>query len=333
MKTRFVPLLLALGIGNGSGAEPFTNVIDGFATNIIAEFVVGNTAPYNFLLITNAGAMTNLDRVFIGNAVESHHNSAVVSEIGSVWHLNDTAYLGVHSASNILSVLGGATTRAERVLAVGLNAPASNNLLRVAGIDTRLTGGTLHFGTYGVGNQFVVEDSGNAEFGTLIFNTEGRTNGGRQTAIVRGVGTQLSITNLLQIGNSPSNTLRLSEGARLVTRNSFIGRNASDGNEVVVSGAGTRWLNVADMVIGRGFNSNQTVTIRDLGEVQTLGLVVGEASSSEHTVLVIFGGKLTTSQLRLGEGMNAARNRLEVHGAWQRTVDQRGVHRRQFRKR
>jgi len=131
--------------------------------------------------------------------------------------------------------------RAPGLLAIGTYETASNNVLRVAGAATRFNGDTLHFGTYGAGNQFLVEDFAIAQLGRLVFNTEGTTNGGRQVAIVRGLATQLLITNLLYIGNSPENVFVLSNGASVYSRTMTLGTGSrSHFNRAELSGPGTR---------------------------------------------------------------------------------------------
>ena len=275
MNKRLLWLGLAWSVVHQLSAESFTtNVVDGFSTNITTEFVLGDTGPHNFLLITNGGRMTNLARSFIGNTVEAHNNMAVVSGAGSVWHLDDTAYLGVNSPSNTLSLLEGGSIRAQRPLALGLYETASNNVLRVAGITTRFDGTRLHFGTYGPGNQLLVEDSAIVHLGDLIFNSEGTTNGGRQVALVRGPATQLLITNLLQIGNSPENVFVLSNTASVFSRTMTLGSGRwSHFNRAELSGPGARW-NAGDVVVGTAFSSSNTISVTDYADFRATRFVL-----------------------------------------------------------
>jgi T5SS/PEP-CTERM-associated repeat protein len=113
-------VVIACGFAHSLCAESFTtNIIDGFATNITSEFILGDTGPYNFLLITNAGRMTNHSRSFIGNTVEAHNNVAIIAGTGSVWHASEAAYLGLRSPSNTLAILDGAGVRALQAVALG----------------------------------------------------------------------------------------------------------------------------------------------------------------------------------------------------------------------
>src|SRR5687768_9411402 len=114
MNKRLLSLLLAWTVVHPLFADSFTtNIVDGFATNITTEFILGDTGPYNFLLITNAGRMTNHERVFIGNTVDAFNNTAIVTGTGSGWHLDDQGYLGVRSPSNRMAILDGARFRAR----------------------------------------------------------------------------------------------------------------------------------------------------------------------------------------------------------------------------
>ncbi len=314
MNKRLLWLGLAWSVAHQLCAESFTtNVIDGVSTNITTEFVFGDTGPYNFLLITNGGAMTNLAPSFIGNTVGAHNNSAVVSGLGSVWHLDDIACLGLRSPSNTLSVLDGAYVRALRPLAIGTYETASNNVLRIAGAATRFNGSTVHFGTYGAGNQFLVEDSAVVQLGGLFFNTEGTTNGGRQLVIVRGLATQLLITNLLQIGNSPGNVFILSNTASVFSRTMTLGVGwRSHFNRAELSGPGARW-NGGDVVVGTGLSSSNTVSVIEYADFRASRFILGQ-STVGNEVFIDAGGRLSPGQLIMGERQDASHNRLEIVG-------------------
>jgi T5SS/PEP-CTERM-associated repeat protein len=333
MKKRLLWLGLVCSIGHQLLAESFTtNIVDGVSTNLTSDFILGDTGPHNFLLITNGGAMTNQARVFIGNTVEAHNNSAVVSGVGSVWHLDETAYVGLRSPSNTLSVLGGANVRAQVALALGLYETASNNVLHVAGIQTSLSGDTLHFGTYGAGNQFVVEDSAIVRLGDLIFNTEGTTNGGRQVAIVRGWATQLWITNLLRIGNSPENVFILSNTASVVSRTMTLGTGSrSHFNRAELSGPGARWSG-GDVVVGTGLSSSNTASITEYADFRASRFILGQ-STVGNEIFIDAGGRLSPGQLIIGERQDASHNRLEIVGSGSTlsnitlfTIGQSGTH-------
>jgi len=296
-------------------AESFTtNVVDGISTNITTEFVLGDTGPDNFLLITNGGAMTNLDFIFIGNTVEAHHNRALITGLGSVWHMNEASYVGLRSASNVLSVVGGANVHAPRVLTLGSSETASNNLLHVAGIDTRLNGAVLHFGTYGAGNQFLVEDAASVRLGGLIFNTEGTTNGGRQVATVRGAATQLWITNLLQIGNSPGNLFVVSNTASVINRTMTLGTGLrSHFNRVELSGAGTRWT-ANEVVMGTASSSNNMLSVTEHADFRSGRFILGQGTVG-NDVWIDAGGRFGAGQLIIGERPEASHNHLESIGS------------------
>lgn len=310
MKTRFVPLLLALGIGNGSGAEPFTNVIDGFATNITAEFVVGNTAPYNFLLITNGGAMTNLGRVLIGNAEQAHNNTAIATGTGSFWDTRDQSYLGLRSASNTLAVLEGARVFTG-TFEIGSHASASNNYVRVAGVGSRLRGSILQFGNLGVRNRLLVEDGAALEFGEWIFNAQGGFEHG-QVATARGAGTLCALSGSLRI-NGSHNMLELLDGVETHSFSSTIGTTSSTGNQVVIAGRGTYWRNHFGFMIGGLSAASNVVVVGSGAECRFGGLTLGQAGT-DNLCTVETGGLLGVPQAMVGEQSSARRNGLLVVG-------------------
>ena len=314
MNKRLLSLLLAWGVTHQLFAQSFTtNIVDGFPTNVTGDFVLGDTGPYNFLLITNAGAITNFARSFIGNTVEAHNNMAIVAGTGSVWHLAEAAYVGLRSPSNTLAILDGANVRALRLLAMGTYETASNNFLHISGAGTELGAEWLHFGTYGPGNQLLIENSANVQIGGVIFNTEGNSAGGRQAAIVRGAGTRLSVTNILQMGASPANMLSVLDSAALVSGNATIGTGRSTNNLVVVSGPGSEWWTVSDLVIGSGLSASNSVAITQSAKSQSPRLFVGQAGT-DNSYSIESGGLLNAAQTLVGEQASATRNRLLVTG-------------------
>jgi T5SS/PEP-CTERM-associated repeat protein len=295
-------------------AESFTtNVIDGVATNIPGLFILGDTGPHNFLMVTNAGLLTT-ERTTVGNANEAHSNAAIVTGAGSRWYHTNALWFGLHSASNRLLVLEGGDVTAESAIGVGSSATAVGNLVHIHGAASSVTSAFFYLGTYGAQNQLLIEDGGLARVGSLIFNSEGNPNGGQQLAVVRGIGAQLVTTNLLQIGNSPSNTLSVREGGRLVGRNTTIGQGAtSRGNRVEVSGMGTFWFNSVDVTMGAFGSSNNTVAVVDGAEARATRVFLGQ-STSENAFEVASGAWVNAGQITVGDQGAAGNNRLRVIG-------------------
>ena len=295
-------------------AESYTtNVIDGVATNIPGLFILGDSGPYNVLIVTNAGLLTT-ERTTVGNTNEAHSNTAIVTGIGSLWRHSDALWLGLHSASNRLLVLNGGDISTESVIGIGTYATAIGNLLHISGAGSAVTGASLYLGTYGAQNEFLMEAGSFAQLGTVILNSEGNAAGGQQSLRLRGSNTWLAVTNFLQIGNSPSNTVYVGEGARLTSRSTTIGQGAaSRGNRVEISGTGTLWLNSFDTTIGASGSSNNAVTVADAAEARPLRVFLGQ-STSENVFNVAAGGSLDAGQVTVGDQMRAWRNYLRVTG-------------------
>src|SRR5436190_17998662 len=97
MRKAFLKLLVLCGLAFfnwDSHAESFTtNIIDGFGTNLAGYFRVGQSGPFNFLSITNGGALTNTFGV-LGEETNAHNNLAIVTGAGSFWRNSDFLYVG-----------------------------------------------------------------------------------------------------------------------------------------------------------------------------------------------------------------------------------------------
>src|SRR5436190_13095138 len=66
-------------------AEDHTIIIfDGVTNDLAGAFTLGDTGPFNYLLVTNAAALTDTTGT-VGNTVDAQANRAIVTGAKSVW--------------------------------------------------------------------------------------------------------------------------------------------------------------------------------------------------------------------------------------------------------
>jgi len=83
----------ALAQGNGF-------IIDGVSTNAGASFYLGDTNPFNFLLITNGGTLMDQTGI-IGNTESATNNVAIISGVGSHWNSDSTLFVGLSGSQKM----------------------------------------------------------------------------------------------------------------------------------------------------------------------------------------------------------------------------------------
>jgi hypothetical protein len=156
-------------------AESFaTNIVDGIETNAGPQLTVGATGPFNFLLVTNSGKLTNGITV-VGDAAGADNNSAVVTGSNSVWNTGGSFLLGNTGALNRVSVLNGARLRA---VAITVGATSSSNQLNVRDAivtDGYPEGGNMTIGAESGANFNVVTLDGPGARGTNDRSPPART--------------------------------------------------------------------------------------------------------------------------------------------------------------
>ena len=240
MKTK--SLLIALTVislaASRANAETATNTINGFTTNVSGSYYVGNTGPFNGLIITNAGALSGSSISYIGNAAGSSNNTALVTGTGSTW-TNSNLVIGYSGAANQLNIQNGGLAYTLMGY-VGYNASSTGNTLLVTGPNSRYNNNSdLQFGVSGGGNQLTISGGG-------LVNVNGTGyvgyNGGssNNAVLVTGNNSVWSnaslIVGLASVGNSLTLT---NSGAVSVSANTVIGSYASAVNNSLNLNGGT----------------------------------------------------------------------------------------------
>jgi len=294
VKTIFCHLALAANLTLLAFAESnTTNILDGVTTNAAGSYTLGDTGPLNFLLITNAGALTNTTGT-VGNTADAHGNLAIITGVGSVWASAPSLTIGVRGASNQVSVLDGAKLASSVAIGIGTYDTSVGNRLLVSGADSSLSADRLFLGTYSSHNELIAEQGARVELNQLTINSE-QSSIGRNRAIFRNAGTIVSNASLF-IGGSPSNLVTIGDGAHF--RGNSINLGASfrgNANQLDLSGAGTIVTLRNGLTAGQS-GSNNLATLRDSATLLAERIDIG-AQSSGNQLLLSSGSRVVNTRI------------------------------------
>src|SRR5207247_7688860 len=111
-----------------------TNKIDGTSVEVGGPYTLGDSGPFNFLIITNGGALTNTIGT-IGHAESASNNVALVVGTNSLWKNNGDLIIGYSGSGNSLHLdAGGRVLSASGLL--GLEPTSSGNEVLIDGTDS-----------------------------------------------------------------------------------------------------------------------------------------------------------------------------------------------------
>lgn len=280
------------------------------------NFVLGYDGPANRVTITNGGQILCHSDGFVGGFGDSgSDNIAVVTGSGSVWNNDGDIYVGYFSDANQLILTnGGRMTNQFGYLGTF---GSSNNKVLVSGTNSvwSVVGGYLTVGGQDSdNNQLIVTNGGLVNcLGAYLGNND--TSESNQV-VVAGSGSRWNNRDDFYAGFYGSfNRLTIQNGGQVTNMNGYLGYNLSaTNNSVLVSGAGTRWQNKADLYVGVDGNSNQ-LTIIDSGQVTSAnGYVGGSPSlgSSGNAALVNGSGTQWSNSLALEIGFSGQGNELVI---------------------
>ena len=107
VKIRWAIILMTPLLLSPAWAETgITNTINGVNTNAGATFTIGNTGPFNALIITNAGSVSNGVGI-IGSTAAGSNNSVLVTDPGSAWTNIGSLTIGASASANQLIITNG----------------------------------------------------------------------------------------------------------------------------------------------------------------------------------------------------------------------------------
>ncbi len=151
-------LILGLAASRAAAESYTTNIVDG-VTNSFYSYYVGDTGPFNVLIVTNAGRLALGTAFVVGSNAGASNNSALVTGSGSSVLCN-TLTVGRYGAGNQLTISAGGRVDSDLGY-LGSYASASNNAVTVSDAGSLWSIATnLYVGYAGAGNNLTLTNSG-----------------------------------------------------------------------------------------------------------------------------------------------------------------------------
>lgn len=289
-----------------------TNVLDGVSTNVGGPFILGDSTPLNFLLVTNGASLTNTVGI-VGNALAANANLAVVTGTNSVWHHRSDFFLGATGSWNQVVIVDGGRMKVERQAFLGYL--GSSNQVEIS--DGGLFETTL--ATIGLSNSATLNAAQFRDAGTIWANAGSLTVGDAGPANLLHVYAGAALrSGDLSIGNrSSDNQVVVNDGSVLNSGSLWIGNAAgADGNVLHVEGPGGIWTNASRVTVGDGGSGNQLIVaaggvFRPSAPGASIGFTVGSAAGSHENEVAILGdGAALLGSWALRVGYQGWGNRL-----------------------
>ncbi len=306
--------------GSGTGALDIRRGTNVFNAGLIETdrllLTNGTQSVFTFnggTLITHGGAVNNAQRFVVGAGgttsaiLDLRSNAPLVLSNGFTLGGNTAA------AGNQLLITNGGTLSVTGTSYIGTNSTTSNNLAVVSGPGSIwTTSGDLQIRSFERGNQLVISNGG------TVVSANSYLVSAFNAALVTGVGSLWTSTNLGVGGNGNGNQLVVSNGGMVDTINGTIGGTLSGENVAVVTGAGSLWTNTSELTVGDYGSWRNQLVVSNGGTVRTGRGYVGRdnfspALDSRENVAVVTGaGSIWENRLELFVGLQGSGNQLLV---------------------
>lgn len=322
-------------IGNGAGSAGVVTVSGSGASLSVDTAVRVGVAGSGTLNITNGGTVTSLS-AFLGSEAGSN-GTVVLRDEGSRWEASSfavgwggTGFLRIEAGADLVTssqasvgrngagtavVTGPGSTWSMHGLTVG--GFAAGTLTVSDGGSITSTGQAIIGGgnqqssvtVTGAGSQWDaniiflgVENSGMLTVTEWASVTAADTFVGTSTsgtALVTGPGSSLTST-ILSVGYGATGTLRVENGGTLTTGSTIIGGWAGVSGFATVTGRGSSWRHLGNLLIGDP--GNGSLTVENGGSLESLTATIGNAAGSTGTVTVTGDGTTwaNSGSLRVG---------------------------------
>ncbi len=324
LRSSWPALALAIMLGTSGArleirAETMTtNVIDGVAQDAGGTFVLGDTGPLNFLLITNGGSLLCTTGI-VGRALSASQNSALITGSNSAWLNTGTFVVGATGPLNQVYVGDGARLRADQLGILGQEPWSYGNLLTVSDPGTVLDVPALTIGLGGVDNRLVVQNGarvGRGISGDVTIHIGDRVGSTSNEIDVSGAGTTW-FTDGIRVGREGSfNRMILRDGARLTNGFLMIGREISSmANLARIDGRGTVW-SVRQGSTWVGFNgSSNLLVVAGGARFETANLTLAASNAATLNAARVDGpGTICRATGTLGIGDVGSHNFFDIAG-------------------
>jgi T5SS/PEP-CTERM-associated repeat protein len=293
-----------------AAAEGYTtNIIDGVTTNAAGAFTLGDTGPFNFLLITNGGRLTNTTGT-IGNGSDAHDNMAVVVGADSIWESSSTLRVGAQGSSNSLFVLDGAKARSGYGLVGETLSSDGNSVLLVGPGSAWQASSGPNIGGAGSGTV----SKSRRRLATGLRGGVGLKTTGSQLRLGDGSGSAWTNSGRFHVGGQGSfNEMFVNDGGLLNAAFSpvAIGDNRSArSNSVLVAGLGSRWK-ARELLVGYEGTFNQ-LTASGGARIESDRAVIGQNCTASDNGVLITGADTVWTNGLLEVGFCSTNNSLMI---------------------
>src|ERR1039458_1922402 len=274
----------------------FGGGIDCGASAALTAFapVSGDIATWNILGGTNS--ITYIGTVGASEIAFTSGGTVNVNVIGSNTLLNaggGSFDVGWNGFVNMVVSNGGQIANSGTLYLSRNGASSSNNTVTVTGPGSQLTvSNEMFVGNAAKNNRVTISAGG------VISSATGRVGEGASSSnnvvVVTGTGSQWKMANFLAIGDSAgANSMIISNSGQVLNSGTFtrLGLNATSvGNSLVVDGTGSQLVatNAAAFTVGNS-GSLQSVTIKNAGQIISLGVSVGAGVASSNNTIFVTG--------------------------------------------
>ena len=247
---------------------------------------VGFFGAGNSLVISNGGTVAN---TFGEIGAQSSSNSVLVTGTNSFWVNSNSLSVGSVGSSNSLVITNGGTVANKDGYIGTYTSTSTNNSVLVAGLGSLWTNnGALYVGYSGSGNSLVISNWGtvaNSNGAIGFLNTSSNN-----SVLVTGAGSVWTNSGDLYVGYSgTSHRMVIADGGKVYNVNGYDdGASPLDSsNSVLVTDAGSAWVNSGNLTFGLAGHDNSLVISN--GGLVTVGINAyagDQATASNNSVFV-----------------------------------------------
>ncbi len=296
-------------------ADGATNIVSGYATNLVGNLTVGTNGSFTQLSIRNTGTVTNTGDAYIGWTYTAGSNVVHVADVNSSWHVKSNLWVGR---------LGGGSYN-RLIVTNGASVSCYNGILGYQrGNSAEITGS---------GSDWTMESDlavGDSALASRLLISQGGRVADYTGYIGKGSISSLPESHLVLVTDPDSlwhnaynlyvgltgdyNQLVISNRGTVVNYQGFIGYSQSwtSNNTAIVTGTGSVWNNRLSLTIGYYCSGNQLL-VTSGGCVSNTTAYLGELSRSSNNVATVTGpGSLWNCSYNLLVGHRGPDNRLEI---------------------
>lgn len=285
----------SLDIGLNGAGNKVTIDSGGAIYNVGAgvDVNVGTFGSGNSLVLSNGAQLFDYAGYLSANSIVASNNTALVTDIGSLWTNQTALYVGNFGPSNSLAIASGGIV-SDYYGYIGYNSGATNNTVTVSDSGSTWFNVQLEVGGSGPFNSLVVSNGGKVVVGSGVSFIGAGSGSSNNTVLVTGNGSVLTNGSYFSVGDFGAfNTLVVSNGGTVRVGGAVSGIGDFGGhNAALVTGYGSLWTNSGSLSVGEYSGSNSLV-ISNQGRVLVTGIDLGESTNATYnTALVTDSGSV-----------------------------------------